>query len=815
MKSLSLLTEQFEAWRQKYQDQFNLLWRSKVTQKQKLKVVNPHQVSRKKAIRRHQRRRNSILILIFALISLTSVVGYRFYNQPQLAVGTVSPVKIEAPRDGKFEDDKTTAEKRREVQTGIVPILRQNQIVTAKIKVNLGKYLEFIEQVRQLSSPFPFLDPKILTRESQQYLRSTSETEFNAILKAVETKQSLEELLQIHPQLSTIATELQSYYQKNSSEEFEDLSAKVSLARYRYTQAWKKLQQKQIHRFNEQEIKTLIDLNDSAWTTTKSSIMQAAERILTQGIPPGMPSNLMEEAVSVQLNPEVPSQTIHLASNLLLSVLHPNLEHDREATKTMAERAALAIEPVIVEIKQGEVIVDRGETITQPDFVLLDGFGLSRRTTNWTGLKISAILVTVSVFTFLLIQRRIYNSLRQRDYILICLLSLSSPIMAILHVPYNNLPAIGLLVSSFYNPATAICQISLLTGLLTFSTTTISWEYLLASAAGGLLAAAIAGRLRSREAMARLGIIVGFTEGAVYLVTNLILSATAATIWSAVLPGAIFYGLTGVAWSIVALGISPYLERLFDVVTPIRLAELSNPNLPLLKRLATEAPGTFQHTMFVASLAEAAARELNCNVELIRAGTLYHDIGKMHDPLGFIENQMGGNNKHDEIDDPWLSAEIIKKHVSEGLVMARKYGLPKAIRDFIPEHQGTLLISYFYYQAKQIAERQGTIVYESDFRYDGPVPQSREAGIMMLADGCEAALRSLKEATPEQALAMVKKIFKARWQDQQLVDSGLRYDELPLIADVFIRVWQQFNHKRIVYPKGALDSRPSNYNNHK
>ena len=138
--------------------------------------------------------------------------------------------------------------------------------------------------------------------------------------------------------------------------------------------------------------------------------------------------------------------------------------------------------------------------------------------------------------------------------------------------------------------------------------------------------------------------------------------------------------------------------------------------------------------------------------------------------------------------------------------MARKYGLPKAIRDFIPEHQGTLLISYFYHQAKQQIEHQGNFVDESDFRYDGPIPQTRESGILMLADGCEAALRSLKEATPEQALRMVKKIFKARWQDQQLVDSGLKYEELPVIAEVFIRVWQQFNHKRIVYPKGALDS---------
>jgi putative nucleotidyltransferase with HDIG domain len=304
---------------------------------------------------------------------------------------------------------------------------------------------------------------------------------------------------------------------------------------------------------------------------------------------------------------------------------------------------------------------------------------------------------------------------------------------------------------------------------------------------------------------------VGLTQGGVYLIVNLILSATAGTIWYAVLPGAFLYGSIGLAYSVVALGISPYLERFFDLITPIRLAELSNPNRPLLKRLAIEAPGTFQHTMFVASLAEAAARELHCNVELVRAGTLYHDIGKMHDPQGFIENQMGGTNKHDQINNPWQSAEIIKKHVSEGLAMARQYRLPKAIRDFIPEHQGTLLISYFYFQAKNAAEQdRRKLVREENFRYDGPTPQSRETGIVMLADGCEAALRSLKDVTVDQALATVKKILKARWRDGQLTDSGLKYEELPIIAEVFVRIWQQFHHQRIAYPQAALEVRKQN-----
>ena len=182
----------------------------------------------------------------------------------------------------------------------------------------------------------------------------------------------------------------------------------------------------------------------------------------------------------------------------------------------------------------------------------------------------------------------------------------------------------------------------------------------------------------------------------------------------------------------------------------------------------------------------------------------------MHDPLGFIENQMGGPNKHDELNDPWLSASIIKQHVTQGIVMARKCRLPKAIRAFIPEHQGTMLISYFYHQAKEMAEKDPTITVKAeDFRYDGPIPQSPETGIVMLADSCEAALRSLTDATPDEALAMVNRILRARWKDDQLVESGLTREHMSVIADIFVRVWQQYNHKRIAYPKAALAPKPA------
>jgi putative nucleotidyltransferase with HDIG domain len=309
--------------------------------------------------------------------------------------------------------------------------------------------------------------------------------------------------------------------------------------------------------------------------------------------------------------------------------------------------------------------------------------------------------------------------------------------------------------------------------------------------------------LRSREELALLGVAIALTQGGIYLIFKVLLGAAFGVGWYVILQEAVLFALSGLVWSVVALGLSPYLEKIFDLITPIRLAELSNPNRPLLQKLATETPGTFQHTLFVATLAEAAAKELGCNVELVRAGTLYHDIGKMHDPLGFIENQMGRPNKHDtEIKDPWKSAEIIKKHVTEGLVMAKKHSLPNAIQAFIPEHQGTMAIAYFYHQAQQMAkENPNIVVNEADFRYDGPIPQSRETGIVMLADSCEAALRSLTDTTPEQALKMLNNILRARWQDGQLADSGLTREEMTKIAQIFVEVWQQFHHKRIAYPK--------------
>jgi len=753
------------------------------------------------------------MIWAVAVISLTSVMGNRYYNQPGLDVGTIAPEKVIAPQDADVEDKKTTEEKRKEASTGIVPVLMLDESVTEEIQEKLDESLSYAEELRESSGSLPFVNTAILTDATQKYLRESEELEWHSIQSFAKsdtsdnfTEQQWELPEQVEdPIFIQAVNELQNYRQL-SSREFSQLIDQISQAREDYQQALRQLlEYDSEHPYDI----SLLELSDEVWLETVSGISTASQRILAQGIPPGLPDDILAKAVKAQVNTLVPSEAESIAIELLSGILQPNLQPDPEQTKLRAEQAAQQLPPVMVSVEKGEVIVEAGEEITQEDFVLLDHFGESQRGINWPALIGFGSLVTGATGIFFLVERRVHPSLRRRDHILVFLLSLTTPVLVIFGVPFTSLPAIGLLVGSFYGSSLGVTVVGLLTGLVGFSME-FSWEALLSGAAGGVLGSWLAARLRSREELALLGGAVGLTQASVHLILNLIISAAAGLIWYTALQSAVLYGLAGLSWSIVALGVSPYLERLFDLVTPIRLAELSNPNRTLLKRLATQAPGTFQHTMFVASLAEAAARELHCNVELVRAGTLYHDIGKMHDPLGFIENQMGGPNKHDEINDPSKSAQIIKKHVSEGLVMARRHGLPQAIRDFIPEHQGTLLISYFYFQAQQQSEQEGLPpVLEADFRYDGPIPQSRETGIVMLADACEAALRSLQDVTPETAFSMVKKILKARWQDNQLLDSGITREELPIIAEVFVRVWQQCNHKRIVYPKAALNYQSS------
>ncbi len=241
----------------------------------------------------------------------------------------------------------------------------------------------------------------------------------------------------------------------------------------------------------------------------------------------------------------------------------------------------------------------------------------------------------------------------------------------------------------------------------------------------------------------------------------------------------------------------PILESIFGLLTKARLLELADQEKPLLRRLSIEAPGTFEHTLLLCGLAEEATRMIGGDVDLIKTGALYHDIGKLHAPNWFIENQNGLKNPHDELDNPLESAKILQDHVDKGLQIARKYRLPKPIADFIPEHQGTLKMGYFLFKAK---ERDSNVL-EKNFKYSGPIPQSKETAILMLADGCEAALRAMNiNASDKEALMIISNLINSRLIDGQLSDSNLSKGEIYLIKISFLNVWKRIRHRRIQYP---------------
>jgi putative nucleotidyltransferase with HDIG domain len=239
------------------------------------------------------------------------------------------------------------------------------------------------------------------------------------------------------------------------------------------------------------------------------------------------------------------------------------------------------------------------------------------------------------------------------------------------------------------------------------------------------------------------------------------------------------------------------LGTLFDITTSLQLMELARPTHPLLRELLLKAPGTFHHSILVSNMAEEAAGRIGADALLARVGAYYHDVGKITRPYFFVDNQMGGVNVHERLD-PQTSAQIIVSHVNDGLDLAKRYRLPSKVRDFIPQHHGTSLATYFYRQA---LESEGGNVNEEDYRYPGPKPQTKETAIVMLADGCEAAVRAEHPDSLEGIEELIRKIIDSKMLDRQLDECDLTLRDLDEIRSAFVSILQGVFHPRVKYPE--------------
>jgi cyclic-di-AMP phosphodiesterase PgpH len=615
----------------------------------------------------------SFLLAIFATLTLTGSIGYRYYNEPQLTVNTPAPQTIYAPKAALVEDTIATSDARNVARQAALNVFTISQTLTDGIEADFTELLLKSQLIRLLAGPLPFIDKSLLSTDVQQTLRRIDRTQLDQLIAAVETSKqpgTVPDRFSI-PALRQAFIGLRAVHDRTPAIlRWEQLVKDSQKANDQYQFARRSVSDKQLATL---QVEPILDIPDPEWKPLQVKLQDILQQMLAQGIAPGLLPDVTQRAVAAQVKEWEPLCQ-RAAIQLLPAVLRSNVVINPGESLRQQEQAAQRIRPIQVQVRQDDLIVRKNQPITSASFALLDHFGLSRRQANFWGLflTMTAVASAIAIFTW---ARRSHHPWRYLDDSLVLLLSISAPLMiSVTEVAYTSLPAVGLLLGSFYGARLGVIVVLLLSlllpiglqfNLLTFAVIVI----------GSLVGSVMAGFARSREELARVGIILGVTQAASYI---FLLFLTNAPGLYSVIGTSLRQGLIGVGWCIIALGVSPYFEKLFDLITPIRLAELANPNRPLLKQLAEKAPGTFQHTQFVTTLAEAGARALNCNVELVRAGTLYHDIGKMHDPQAFIENQFGSPNKHTEINDPWISAILIRKHVSEGLVMARKAGLPAA-----------------------------------------------------------------------------------------------------------------------------------------
>lgn len=506
----------------------------------------------------------------------------------------------------------------------------------------------------------------------------------------------------------------------------------------------------------------------------------------------------------------------------LAPLIQPSVIYDAAATDTARSAVADSVEPVTVSLKRGQKIVDEGDIVTataMSQIAAVRSYSSSTRQLNrFFGLLALVAALYWSAWKFIQhrgVASRIALS-EEKTFALFGFIVVVQVVLMALFFRLADFTASQNVKAPFSDPsiwsfAVPFAAASLLMTLLADRRTALFTGIFVAILAGVLaprglefaiyavISASVAvygiGRYRSRQTVTIAGVLVGVASA---LCSIAIIAYTQQPFIISTVSLAFACGLaSGVITAAVTAMILPMCESLFGILTDVKLLELSNADLPALGQLAIRAPGTNQHSHAVGQLAEEACRVVGGNALLARIGALYHDIGKSAAPEHFVENQLG-KNPHDKLK-PAQSAKIIISHVTYGAKLAREMGLPQRIIDFIPQHHGTRTLHYFLKKA-QAQARPDEVISENDFRYPGPKPQFKEAAIMMIADSCEAAARSLSEPTPDNIRFIVTKIIDAIVSDDQLDDCDLTLRELTQIRESMIRSLAAIYHSRIDYP---------------
>jgi putative nucleotidyltransferase with HDIG domain len=560
-------------------------------------------------------------------------------------------------------------------------------------------------------------------------------------------------------------------------------------------------------RLDANTAQSILDMSDSRWESVKAETRSVLEQVMRTEIRPGR----IEEArrtIPALISIAMPENQGEIVKKLAPGFVAPNAKLNEAATETSREAARQSVEPVTQSYAAGETIINRGEVVSDVELEALEEFGLLRAPDLWREVAINFLLVLLLGGTFALYARRTHPKQINNPSLALTtsLLFITSAFALQVMIPGRTVlpyifPAatLPILFAVFFSPSMGIFS-AIITGALAGYMAPRGLEMALYVSFAGILAALMIGRAERLGAFIWAGIAAAVGSAVVIVIfripdpaTDMVgkLSLLAASITSGVLSASLGFGLL--------LGIG----NAIGITTNLQLIELSRPDHPLLQQILHNAPGTYQHSLQVANLAEQAARAIDANPLLTRVGALYHDLGKAQRPQYFIENQVTGQNVHDQLD-PKTSADIILGHVREGMELARKYRIPESIRAFITEHHGTLETTYQYNEAVEAAGGDESSLDRRDFRYPGPRPRSRETALLMLADGVEAAARA-ETPTDEQAIDdLVQWVIEDRMSKGQLDRTNLTLKDLDTIRKSFVSTLKNIYHPRIRYPNSIM-----------
>jgi len=492
--------------------------------------------------------------------------------------------------------------------------------------------------------------------------------------------------------------------------------------------------------------------------------------------------------------------------DLLQNRLQTNLSYDNNLTSRLVNEVVDGLSITRGMVQKGEVIVYKGSVINDDIYQKLESYKQAfednartngnRKLVLLGQFLLVAIAISLLMIFLYLFRKDIYADNRLVGLILLVItamlatlsLAIKLQLPNLYYIPYCIVPII---IRILFDTRLAL-DIHLLVVLIAGFFVPNSFEFAYYEITAGMVSIYSIKNLIKREQFLISALIITFTYFVAFLGITFIREGTFMDIdWMDFVPFVVSVLLTLLAYPLIYV-----FEKIFAITSDITLIELTNTNAPLLRELAFNAPGTFQHSLQVANLAENAIYTIGGNALLVRAGALYHDIGKMENPLFFIENQSSGFNPHDKL--PYEeSAQIIIRHVSRGIEMARKANLPEIVIDFIRTHHGNTRVDYFYQSSlKNFPEK---FINENIFRYPGPIPFSKEAGVLMLADSVEAASRSLKEPDEESISILVDRIVKYKLDQNQLKDSNITLKDIETIKTIFKRMLMSIYHVRIDY----------------